>query len=73
MFLIKHWEGIPSIEEPEKCDHLDFFHLNELPETTLQVQCALAALKAKVPMSFSHFEAKSIASLLSDAAIEIAE
>lgn len=64
MFLADHWEGVPLIGEPEKCDHLDFFSLNALPEATLQVQCALAALKARVPMSFSHFEPGSIASLM---------
>lgn len=38
-----------DICEPAKFDHMVFFHPNALTETTLQVQCTIAALKAKVP------------------------
>jgi mutator protein MutT len=64
VFLIKNWIGTPLINEPQKCDHIDFFHLDALPETTLQVQSVLRALKAQVAMSFSYFELGSIASFM---------
>lgn len=32
MFLVTKWSGTPTIMEPHKCDHLDWFDLNNLPK-----------------------------------------
>ncbi len=34
-FIATKWEGEPKIMEPEKCDHLDWFNINRLPENTM--------------------------------------
>lgn len=34
-FLLKKWNGEPRIREPEKCDDMRFFPLNDLPEHTV--------------------------------------
>lgn len=54
MFLCREWQGIPRIGESEKCDHLDFFKLSELPKITPQVQCTLTALRVSTSVSFSN-------------------
>lgn len=34
-YVIKEWEGEPSIGEPDKCDDLSWFPVESLPENTL--------------------------------------
>jgi 8-oxo-dGTP pyrophosphatase MutT (NUDIX family) len=42
-FSFKDWEGTPKIEEPEKCDDLRWFNLNDLPKNI--IPCVHMALK----------------------------
>jgi 8-oxo-dGTP diphosphatase len=32
MFIAKKWQGEPKIQEPDKCDDMKFFDLNNLPK-----------------------------------------
>lgn len=34
-FTVKHFEGIPSIKEPGKCQELKWFCINDLPESII--------------------------------------
>jgi 8-oxo-dGTP diphosphatase len=34
-FIARRWRGEPRNLEPEKCDHLDWFRLDDLPENTI--------------------------------------
>lgn len=46
------WEGEPNNTEPEKCDHMDWFPVGDLPKNVLpQVTEALDAIKSSI-----HFE-----------------
>lgn len=60
MFLGRHWAGVPRIGESDKCDHLDFFAMNDLPKITPQVEATLSAFQEGMLMSFSQFDAGSI-------------
>jgi hypothetical protein len=44
MFRTRVWEGTPSIQEPDKCDHAGFFSLDHLPQLTPQVVDGIARL-----------------------------
>jgi 8-oxo-dGTP diphosphatase len=35
-FTVKDWQGIPSIQEPHKCDDLQWFSLSKLPSNILE-------------------------------------
>ena len=56
MFLASSWSGEPKICEPSKCDGMEFFDLNDLPEkTTPYVKDALGQLDAdQVTMSYQE-------------------
>lgn len=34
-FIVKKWQGNPTIKEPEKCDDLSWYSLNNLPDNLL--------------------------------------
>jgi ADP-ribose pyrophosphatase YjhB (NUDIX family) len=34
-FLAEKWEGEPEIKEPDKCDDMSWFPINDLPENIL--------------------------------------
>ncbi len=34
-FMTERWEGEPSIQEPNKCDNISWFPINNLPENIL--------------------------------------
>jgi ADP-ribose pyrophosphatase YjhB (NUDIX family) len=34
-FIAKKWEGEPTIKEPNKCDDMSWFPINNLPKNTL--------------------------------------
>ncbi len=34
-FIAEKWEGEPAIKEPNKCDDMSWFVINNLPENTL--------------------------------------
>ena len=44
MFRTRTWQGVPTIQEPHKCDDAAFFALDNLPECTPQVRDGLAKL-----------------------------
>jgi 8-oxo-dGTP diphosphatase len=54
-FVVSKWEGEPNIAEPEKCDHIEWFSLDNLPEKIVSnVTDALNYLKDG-DMSFGLF------------------
>ena len=34
-FIARRWKGVPKIMEPEKCDHMEWFDLKDLPANTI--------------------------------------
>lgn len=49
-FVTKKWSGYPTIKEPDKCDNMDWFPLNKLPNNTLSyIKEAINNYKNKVP------------------------
>ncbi len=51
-FMASAWEGEVTNMEPHKCDHLDFFPLDALPENTIEsVKQALEAVRKDTPYS----------------------
>lgn len=52
-FLVDAWQGEPSIMEPEKCDDMQFFALDNLPPLTAGSHVALSnPLSHKVSFGF---------------------
>ncbi len=46
------FEGNPENKEPQKCDHVDWYDLENLPDNTLpHVKFALTNIKNKIPVS----------------------
>jgi 8-oxo-dGTP pyrophosphatase MutT (NUDIX family) len=51
-FVTSEWDGKPQNTEPEKCSHMDWFPLDDLPENTIPyVREALDNWQAGVPYS----------------------
>ena len=43
------FEGIPSVGEPEKCEKLEWFNINDLPEnTTKKVKKSIQELNSNI-------------------------
>ena len=56
-FIAKHWKGTPEIMEPNKCDALEWFSLNNLPDNILpHIKEALHNYQTKTPFSESGWE-----------------
>lgn len=53
-FVCRNWSGEPEIKEPHKCDHMQWFDLDHLPENTIfYVRRAIEdALRGKVYSEF---------------------
>jgi ADP-ribose pyrophosphatase YjhB (NUDIX family) len=53
-FVIKEWEGEPKVMEPDKCDNLEWFPLDNLPDNVLpHIKEALHNYKNTIPFSES--------------------
>ena len=53
-FVIKKWVGEPEIGEPDKCDALTWFPIDNLPDNTLPyIKEALKNYKNQIPFSES--------------------
>lgn len=53
-FTVKEWDGEPTIGEPDKCDELSWFDLDDLPENIIPyIKSAIEHYKAK--QTFSEF------------------
>jgi 8-oxo-dGTP diphosphatase len=63
IFRAPSWQGKPRICEPEKCDDIGFFALDNLPKVTPQVRTALKQLSSKT-VTFSYFTTKTFEALL---------
>lgn len=56
-FVTRTWEGTPEIGEPDKCDDLSWFPLNDLPTNLLpHVKTAIDNYKNKIAFSESGFD-----------------
>ena len=62
-FTVDKYEGIPKIMEPNKCDNLQWFNIDELPENTImRVRNVLINMQKGIIYddgNFSHQKAKS--------------
>lgn len=53
-YICENWSGVPENKEPEKCDDLSWFNINELPRNiVLSVKQAID--KYREGVSFSEF------------------
>lgn len=56
-FVVKKWHGEPSIQEPDKCDNMDWFPIDALPKNTLPyIKEAIQNYQDKVPFFESGWE-----------------
>jgi ADP-ribose pyrophosphatase YjhB (NUDIX family) len=56
-FVTKNWEGEITIGEPDKCDDLSWYEIDNLPENTLPyIKEVLSNYKNKIPFSESGWE-----------------
>jgi 8-oxo-dGTP diphosphatase len=63
MFVASKWHGKPKIQEPNKCDNMHFFDLNNLPEkTTPYVKLALKEINNN-EISYSFHDENSMVTL----------
>ena len=56
-FVVKKWSGEPKIMEPEKCDDLKWFSINELPENIIHHERGVIE-NIKKGISYSELDAK---------------
>lgn len=54
-FVVDTWQGEPQIGEPEKCDDVRFFALDDLPAMTPGTHMALEHIHAE-PVSFGFID-----------------
>lgn len=59
MFRADQWTGAPTICEPEKCDDLDFFAIDNPPKVTPQVRKTLQVLLDEPGLSYSQFDSSN--------------
>ena len=59
IFKANKWQGEPEIREPEKCDDMRFFSLDNLPKVTPYVKHALGQLASK-EVTFSYWDEGSM-------------
>lgn len=58
-YVIKEWEGEPSIGEPDKCDDLSWFSLKNLPNNLLpHIKEALNSYNSQIAFSTSGWDTK---------------
>ncbi|MFA5086807.1 MAG: NUDIX domain-containing protein [Candidatus Paceibacterota bacterium] len=51
-FTVDNWEGEPKIMEPHKCDNMNWFEINDLPENIIPyIRQAIINVKEKNPYS----------------------
>lgn len=51
-YLAKKWDGTPKIQEPGKCDKMEWFDSNNLPKTLLPyIKDAINNYNTKIPFS----------------------
>lgn len=55
MFRTSKWQGVPAIQEPEKCDDAGFFNLDGLPRVTPQVRDGIARLLIAPAIEISNY------------------
>lgn len=56
-FVTRHWQGEPIIGEPDKCDELSWYPIDQLPESTLPyIKEALTYYKNKIAFSESGWD-----------------
>ncbi|MDO8340631.1 MAG: NUDIX domain-containing protein [Candidatus Woesebacteria bacterium] len=56
-FVTKQWSGKPIIKEPNKCDDMDWFPLNDLPKNLLpHILEAIKNYQNKIPFSESGWD-----------------
>jgi 8-oxo-dGTP diphosphatase len=63
MFSTNSWEGEPKIMEPEKCDDMQFFALDNLPDKITPYAMAALESLGDSEISFSVHDEESLASL----------
>jgi len=53
-FIVKKWQGAPIVKEPDKCDDLSWFSLNQLPKNILPyISEAIKKYQNKTPFFIS--------------------
>lgn len=56
MFRTRVWDGIPNIQEPDKCDVSGFYHLDDLPKLTPQVEDGIIRLLGTPAIQLTNYD-----------------